>query len=153
QAQVFLQYEPRANTSNGVYNYVSSPTGPVSTQTNYNARIDRSLSTNDLLMGRYVINDTLEKGTPFWHHDERDNLSRTQNAALSNIRVVSSRLSGEFRAGWNHVRESEIFGTSNDSGYDVAGKMGLPLISRRPEDYGPPSIFINGADGQVATYN
>jgi hypothetical protein len=55
--------------------------------------------------------------------------------------------------GWNRMAESEIFGTSNDEAYDVAGKMGLPLISRRAEDYGPPSISINGTDGGFSTYN
>jgi hypothetical protein len=152
QAKTFLQFEPRSNTQNGLFNYVSSPVSPISTQSNYTARIDKNASTKDAIMSRYVINDTLEKGTPFWGHDERDNLSRTQNAVASHVRTFSSRGANEFRAGWNHVGESEIFGTSNDSSYDVAGKMGIPMISRRPQDFGPPSIAINGPDGGISTY-
>jgi carboxypeptidase family protein len=152
QAQVFLQFEPHANTQNGVFNYATTPRSPVSTQQNYNGRLDHYFSSKDAVMVRYVINNTLEKGTPFWGHDERDNLSRTQNVAASYIRGVSPNISNEFRIGLNHVVESEIFGTSDDTAYDVAGKMGLPLISRRPQDYGPPSITINGADGSFSTY-
>src|SRR5205823_9153143 len=71
----------------------------------------------------------------------------------SHVRALSPAMANEFRAGWNHVTESEIFGTSNDAAYDVAGKMGIPLVSRRPQDYGPPSIGITGPDGAISTFN
>ena len=37
--------------------------------------------------------------------------------------------------------------------YDVVGKMGLPLVSRLPEEYGPPSISLNGPDGVYNMYD
>jgi hypothetical protein len=153
QAQAFLQFEPKANTQNGVFNFLSTPQSPVSTQINYNARIDQNFSSKDMVMGRYIINDTLEKGTPYWGHDQRDNLGRTQNLATSYIRTISPNLINQFHGGWNNMSESEIFGTSNDPAYDVAGKMGIPLVSRRPQDFGPPSIGISGPDGGYSTYN
>lgn len=153
QALTFLGFEPLPNTQNGLFNYISSPRSALSSQANYSARIDRNFSPNGSLMGRYVINDTLERGPSFWGHDQRDNLSRTQNAVASYFRAFSTHFGSESRAGWNHVTESEIFGTSNNPSFDVAGKMGLPLISRRPEDYGPPSISINGLEGSFAAYD
>ena len=56
-------------------------------------------------------------------------------------------LINEFRGGWHKFFETEIFGTTNDPAYDVAGKMGLPLVSRLPQEYGPPTITLNGPDG------
>ena len=47
--------------------------------------------------------------------------------------------STSFVAGGTNFR-SEIFGTTNDEAYDVAGKMGIPLVSRLPAEYGPPTI-------------
>jgi len=46
-----------------------------------------------------------------------------------------------------------VFGTTNDANFDVVGKMGLPLVSRLPEEYGPPSISVSGADGGYNMYN
>ncbi|MCC7498371.1 MAG: TonB-dependent receptor [Bryobacterales bacterium] len=153
QAMAFLQFEPHGNTRNGPYNFISSPQSPVSTQINYTARVDHNFSSKDSVMGRYVINDTLEKGTPFWGHDQRDNLARTQNVSTAYTRSFSPYLLNLFRVGWNRMNEQEIFGTTNDPAYDVAGKMGIPLASRRPEDYGPPSIAIGGPEGGFSMYN
>ena len=57
------------------------------------------------------------------------------------------------RGGWHRFFETEIFGTTNDPNYDVVGKMGLPLVSRLPREYGPPTITLNGPDGSFATYD
>ena len=46
-----------------------------------------------------------------------------------------------------------MFGTTNDANFDVVGKMGLPLVSRLPEEYGPPTISVGGADGGYNMYN
>ena len=37
--------------------------------------------------------------------------------------------------------------------FDVVGKMGLPLVSRLPEEYGPPTISISGPDGGFSMYD
>jgi hypothetical protein len=153
QALTFLKFEPAPNTQNGVFNFINTPQSPVSAQDNYTARVDHNLSSKDALMGRYVFNDTLEKGTPYWGHDVRDNRTRTQNVSTSYTRTISPYLLNQLRVGWNGVDESEIFGTTDDTTYDVAGQMGLPLISRRPLDYGPPSISVSGPDGGYSMYN
>jgi hypothetical protein len=57
------------------------------------------------------------------------------------------------RGGWHRFNEAEVFGTTNDANYDVVGKMGLPLVSRLPEEYGPPSIGLSGPDGVYNMYD
>ena len=153
QSQTFLKFEPAANTQNGVFNFINTPQSPVSTQDNYTGRVDHNLSNKDSLSGRYILNDTREKGTPFWGHDQRDNLSRTHNVSTTYTRTFSANMVNMLRVGWNRMHEGEIFGTTNDPAFNVAGLMNIPLVSTRPKDFGPPAISINGPDGGYSTYN
>ncbi|MBL8236584.1 MAG: carboxypeptidase regulatory-like domain-containing protein [Bryobacterales bacterium] len=153
QALTYLEFLPQPNTSVGAFNYASAPASAVSTQENYNARIDHVFSTKDSISGRYIFNDTYEAGVPFWGHDERNNLGRAQNYASNWTHMFSPTLINEVRGGWSKFFETEIFGTTNDPAFDIAGKMGLPLVSRLPREYGPPTISLNGPDGAFATYD
>jgi outer membrane receptor protein involved in Fe transport len=153
QALTYLKFEPAANTQNGVFNFINTPQSPISTQDNYTGRVDHNLSSKDSISGRYILNDTLEKGTPFWGHDDRNNLSRTQNVAATYTRTFSSNIVNLLRVGWNRMHEGEVFGTTNDPAYNVAGLMNIPLVSSRPKDYGPPSIQISGPEGGISTYD
>jgi outer membrane receptor protein involved in Fe transport len=153
QATTFLQFVPQPNTVNGAFNYLSNPFSAVSYQRNYTPRIDHNFSTHDILSGRYLFNDTYEAGIPFWGHDERNNLGRTQGVAASEIHTFSPTLINDFRMGWHRFSEGEVFGTTNDPNFDVAGKMNIPLVSRLPVEYGPPSISINGMDGAYSVYD
>jgi hypothetical protein len=153
QTLAFLQYEPLPNTSNGVFNYLTTAASAVSYQKNFTGRVDHTLTSKDLISGRYVFNDTYEAGTPIWGHDERNNLGRAQNVSVSWTRTLRSSLVNEARGGWHRFNEAEVFGTTNDASYDVVGKMGLPLVSRLPEEYGPPSITVSGPDGVYNMYD
>ena len=155
QTLAFLAFEPLPNFSvaNNPANYATTPYSAVSRQKNFTTRIDHALSSKDNLAGRYVFNDTYEAGTPVWGHDERNNLGRTQNVSISWTRTISPSIVNEARAGWHRFNEAEVFGTTNDAAYDVVGKMGLPLVSRLPEEYGPPTINVSGADGGYNLYN
>src|SRR5262249_28200219 len=110
-------------------------------------------SSRDMVAGHYIFNDTYEASTPFWGADYRNNLGRTQNVAGSETHTFSPALINEFRAGWHHFGESEVFGTTDNPNFDVAGKMGLPLVSRLPAEFGPPSISINGPDGAYSVFD
>src|SRR3954464_12600892 len=134
-------------------NFLITPFSATSYQHNYTARVDHDLYTKDNIYGRYVYNDTYEAGVPVWGHDERNNLGRTQNVSAGWTHIFGSTLVNELRGGWHKFSESEVFGTTNDPAYDVVGKMGLPLVSRLPEEYGPPTINISGPDGVFDTYN
>ena len=153
QALTFLGFEPQPNTKNGVLNFLSNPASAVSYQNNYDARVDHNFSSRDTISGRYIFNDTYEAGVPFWGHDERNNLGRTQNVATSYTHTFGPAVINEFRGGWHRFNEHEVFGTTNDPNYDVAGKMNIPLVSRLAAEYGPPAITIRGADGNFDTYN
>src|SRR5450755_2247961 len=57
QALTYLKFEPVANTQNGVFNFINTPQSPVSTQDNYNGRVDHNLSSKDSISARYILND------------------------------------------------------------------------------------------------
>src|SRR5207247_1879423 len=60
QALVFLEFMPLPNTQVGTQNFASTPASAVSTQDNYNARVDHVFSSHDSLSGRYIFKDTYE---------------------------------------------------------------------------------------------
>ena len=153
QSLTFLEFMPMPNTQVGTQNFASTPASAVSYQDNYTARIDHNFSTKDTVSGRYVFNDTYEAGVPFWGHDERNNLGRSQNYASSWTHTFGPTLINELRGGWHKFSETEIFGTTNDAAYDIVGKMGLPLVSRLPQEYGPPTVSLNGPDGAFSVYD
>ncbi len=153
QALAFLAYEPLPNTQAGVQNYLTTPFSATSYQHNYTTRIDHNFSTKDTVNVRYTFNDTYEAGIPVWGHDERNNLGRTQNWAAGWTHIFGATIVNQLRGGWHKFSESEVFGTTNDPAFDVVGKMGLPLVSRRPDEYGPPTISISGPEGAYDTYN
>ena len=154
QAVTFLKYTPEPNASVGTQNFINEPISAVATQDNFTYRLDHNLSVSDALAFRYVVNSTKEKGTPYWGNDVRDNDARTQNLAGTWTRMFSSSVVNEARFGWNDMTEDEIFGTTNKPEFDIAGAMGLPLVSRLPVDFGPPSISIsNGRDGGYSVFD
>ncbi len=154
QAVTFLKFTPEPNTSVGTQNFINTPKSAVATQDNFTYRLDHNLSMRDALAFRYVLNSTKEKGTPYWGNDVRDNDARTQNLAGTWTRMFSTSIVNEARFGWNDMTEDEIFGTTNKQEFDIAGAMGLPLVSRLPVDFGPPSISIaNGKDGGYSVFD
>ena len=153
EALAFLNYEPLPNASNGTFNFATTAASATSRQKNFLGRIDRAVTSKDQLAGRYLFNDTYEAGTPIWGHDERNNLGRTQNVSISWTRIIRPTVINELRGGWHRFNEAEVFGTTNDANFDVVGKMGLPLVSRLPEEYGPPTISLNGPDGVYSMYD
>ena len=153
EAQAFLAFEPLPNTQQGVFNYISPNFSAVSTQDNYNGRLDHLFSPKAQVSVRYIVNDTYEAGVPFWGHDERNNLGTTNNTAGSYTHTISPSLINEMRAGYHKFSEAEVFGTTNLAEFDVTGKMNLPGVSRLEKEFGPPSISINGPDGGFNTYD
>jgi carboxypeptidase family protein len=153
QSLTFLQFMPLPNTQGTTANFSNISQAATSTQDNYLGRIDHTFSQNDTINGRYVFNDTYEAGIPYWGHDERNNLGRGQNVSASWLHTFNPRILNELRGGWNKFFETEIFGTTNDPAYDIVGKMGLPLVSRLPAEYGPPTITVSGPDGAFSMYD
>ena len=153
QSTIFLQFVPQPNAQIGALNYQVTPYSATSWQRNYTGRVDHTFNQRNVISGHYVFNDTYEAQVPIWGHDERNNLGTSENADGSYTHTFSPSLINEVRFGWHTFFEGEVFGSTNDPNYDVAGKMGLPLVSRLPEEYGPPSISINGPDGAYSVYD
>lgn len=153
EAQAFLQFQALPNTQQGAFNYLSQNFSAVSTQDNYNGRVDHMFGSKAQISGRYVFNDTYEAGVPFWGNDERNNLGRTHNVSGSYTHTLSPSLINEFRTGWHRFSESEVFGTTNKAEFDITGKMNLPGVSRLENEFGPPSISVNGPDGAFSFYD
>lgn len=153
QIQTFLKFTPLPNRSGLTNNFINTPISALGKQDNYTARIDHNFSSRDAVSGRYIFNDTFEAGNPYWGHDQRDNLGRSQNYVSSWTHTFNSALINEVRGGWHKFAESEIFGTTNDSTYDIAGMMGLPGIAHVPKYYGPPSVSISGPEGGFSVFD
>jgi len=154
QAATFLQFVPLPNlNSTAVNNFLPSRFTALPYQRNYTTRIDHTISSSDTISGSYIFNDTYEASIPIWGHDERNNLGRTQNAQVNEVHTFTPSLINAVRFGWHTFDEAEIFGTTNDPNFDVAGKMKLPGVSRLPLEYGPPTVTISGPDGVFSVYN
>jgi hypothetical protein len=153
QIQTFLKFVPLPNTSQGANNFINTPISVLGRQNNYTARVDHNFSAKDSISGRYIFNDTYEAGVPYWGHDERNNLGRSQNYVSSWTHTFGAALINELRGGWHKFGETEVFGTTNDPAFDVAGMMGLPGIKHDAKHYGPPSISISGPDGAFSVYD
>jgi outer membrane receptor protein involved in Fe transport len=153
QIQTFLKFTPLPNRPGLTNNFINTPISALGRQDNYTARIDHNFSARDSVSGRYIFNDTFEAGNPYWGHDQRDNLGRSQNYVSSWTHTFNNALINELRGGWQKFGESEIFGTTNDSAFDIAGMMGLPGIAHVPKYYGPPSVSISGPEGGFSVFD
>lgn len=153
QALAFLRFVPAPNTPDPVLNFRSSEQRAFSSQDNYLGRIDHVRSSNDTVTLRYIFNKTIEGGMPFWGNDQRDNRARAHNLLAEYVRTFSPAQINKTRLGWNRISEFESFGTTGRPEFDIAGLMGVPLASRRAQDFGPPAIRINGPDGEFSVFN
>jgi hypothetical protein len=147
QARAFIGFTPLPNTSQGAFNWISQRNTGLSEQNTYTTRVDHTFSQKDTIFARYIFNDTFEAGTPFWGNDQRDNLGSARTLSGNWIHTFSPTLINDFKGGAADFAEFETFGTSNNPDFDIANKMGLPLVSKLPKEFGPPQISINGADG------
>lgn len=153
QAVEFLKFTPLPNTAQGNFNFISGRNTGLSEQDNYTARIDHNFSQTDSIFARYLWNDTKEAGIPFWGNDQRDNLGSARTLSGNWLHTFSPTLINDFKGGTASFAEFEIFGTSNNPDFDIAGKMGLPGVSRLPKEFGPPQISISGPEGGYSVFD
>jgi hypothetical protein len=153
QARAFIQFTPLPNTQQGLQNFISQrPTG-LSQQDTYTGRVDHVFSAKDTIFARYIFNDTFEAGIPFWGNDQRDNIGSARTLSGNWVHTFSPTLINDFKGGTASFAEFETFGTSNKPEFDIANKMGLPLVSKLPKEFGPPQISISGADGGYSVFD
>lgn len=153
QARAFIQFTPLPNTQQGLQNFISErPTG-LSQQDTYTGRVDHVFSAKDTIFARYIFNDTFEAGIPFWGNDQRDNVGSARTFSGNWVHTFSPTLINDFKGGMASFAEFETFGTSNRPEFDIANRMGLPLVSKLPKEFGPPQISISGADGGYSVFD
>ncbi|MCC6390517.1 MAG: TonB-dependent receptor [Bryobacterales bacterium] len=152
-SQVLLGFTPMPNTTAGNYNFLAGAPSVIPWQNNYLGRIDHSLTTNDALFFRIVIDDRLSTGIPFWGHDEYSPGQTSRHLVGSWIHTFSPRVVNEFRGGLNSLEAFQKMGSSFDPAYDVANKMGIPMASKDPRTFGPPTASISGPDGDYSVFS
>ena len=153
QAQGHLSFTPLPNTLNGAFNYLAPTFSALSRQKNFNARVDHTFSNRNVVYGRFVYNDTFEAGLPVWGNDQRDNMGTTKNLSLGWTSTISNALVNDLHGGWHRFAETEVFGTTYNTAFDVVGKMGLVGASKDPKYYGPPTTSISGPEGSYSLFN
>lgn len=153
QARAFIPFTPLPNTQNGNFNWTSGRPTSLSKQDNYTARVDHTFSTKDTIFARYIWNDTIEAGAPIWGNDQRDNTGSARTLSGNWLHTFGPTLVNDFKGGTASFAEFEIFGTSNNPEFDIANKMGLPLVSKNPKEFGPPQISINGPEGGFSVFD
>lgn len=153
QARAFIPFTPLPNTSQGTFNWVSGRPSSLGKQDNYTSRIDHTFSTKDTIFARYIWNDTIEAGAPIWGNDQRDNTGSARTISGNWLHTFGPTLVNDFKGGTASFAEFEIFGTSNNPAFDIANKMGLPLVSKNPKEFGPPQISISGPEGGFSVFD
>ncbi len=152
-SQVLLGFTPQSNINAGNFNFLAGSPSVIPWQNNYLGRIDHSLTKNDTLFFRIVIDDRLSAGIPFWGHDEYSPGQTSRHMVGSWIRTFSPRIVNEFRGGLNSLEAFQKMGSSFDPAYDVANLMGIPMASKDPRTFGPPTATINGPDGNYSVFS
>jgi len=151
-ALAYLQFVPLPNASEDPFNFRTGARTARAHQDQGIARIDHNIRSDNLLTARYAFNDMGDQGAPLFGNDQRSNLARAHNLLAQYTRSITTTRVNQFRLGWNRLTDEENFGTSGDLAFDVAGRMGLGRVSRRPLDFGPPNVSIDGPDGVYSVF-
>ncbi len=140
-------YWPDPNRSDPTQNFVSSPVAKGRADQAY-GRLDHYFSARDTAYVRYNFAHDRSL-TPF--SEGVTNLpgfgafviNRGQNAAVSETHVSGPRTVWEARFGFNRLRRQVL---QQNIGNDIGGRLGIPGLSRKPEDFGFPAILAAGYD-------
>ena len=140
-AQKFLdQFVPAANTSEPGINYRGPRAAAPITQDQYTARVDHIISQKDSISGSYIYNIQADDTVPVYVFDTRGNRARTQHASLTETHIFGTSTVNEVRAGWHRFFEHEFFGTTDKPQFDVGNIIGIPGVTKRSRDFGPPTF-------------
>jgi hypothetical protein len=132
---------PAPGTTNNL-NYPSTKTKNY--QHDYIGRGDQTIGTKDTISGHYIFDVTYSNGPATWGNNNDNNDATSKHFVIAETHVFSPALVNEFRYGWNNFVEIELFGTSNNSAYNISnGMMQIPFSSSNPRYFGPPTITIS----------
>jgi hypothetical protein len=150
----FMKYTPQPNVNSGVSNNFLTPSLSVPTTENqYVPRVDYYATSRDRLFFRYMFNSlTTNTVLPTFGNDQDNNNGRSQNMAIGWTHTLSPRWVLNALAAWGRFYETELFGTTYNSQYDIAcTAMQLPGVACDPYNYGPPAISNGFSNWTVRT--
>ena len=109
------------------------------------ARIDQQLSNSNRLMARFNFQNIHElqpvnlfaRTTIIPGYGREQGATRFVTGGLSDMHTFTPNFLGEFRAGFNRWKLDYL---QQDHGDDVAGRVGLTGLSRKPIDFGFPLL-------------
>lgn len=146
-ALTFLAATPAPNTQEGSFNYRSRESLARARQENFLGRLDHNLVSNSVLTARFARSDLHHEGAPVWGSEQRLSRLHAENALLQYTHASRASLVNQFRVGWNRVSDRDWYASSGNAAQDVLGLMNIPGLSRLPQDFGLPTVRIDGPDG------
>jgi outer membrane receptor protein involved in Fe transport len=140
-------YWPDPNRADPTQNFVSSPVASGRADQAY-GRYDHYFSSRDTFYVRYNFSHDrslvpFNEGVTNLPGHGSFVINRGQNVAVSETHVSGPRTVWEARLGFNRLRREVL---QQNSGDDVAGRLGIPGLSRDPVNFGFPALVVPGYD-------
>ncbi len=139
---------PAPNASDPSRNYVSRPINTLNDDTVI-ARIDQQISDSNRVLARFNFQNIHElqpvnlfsRTTIIPGFGREQGATRFVTVGISDTHTFTSNLLGEFRLGFNRWKLDYL---QQDRDDDVAGRIGLTGLSRKPIDFGFPLVNMGG---------
>ncbi len=139
---------PAPNAADPARNFASRPINTLDDDTLI-ARIDQQMSSKNRLMGRFNFQNihelqpvnTFSRTTIIPGYGREQEATRFLTGGVTDTHTFTTNLLGEFRAGFNRWKLDYL---QQDRADDVAGRVGLTGLSRKPIDFGFPLLNMGG---------
>lgn len=133
---------PNIPADRGVNNYFNSQ-ATITSNNQFNGRIDHRFSDRDTISGIYFFNDRPQQ-TPRSVLPGLLNTHnvRSQNLGLTYLRIVNPRVFNEAKFGFSRARYGEISGAAYKE--NIVGELGIAGSDQTPVNWGAPSLAILG---------
>lgn len=139
---------PAPNTADPSRNFNSRPINTLNDDIVI-ARVDQQLRSNNRLMGRINFQNlhelqpvnTFARTTIVPGYGREQGATRFVTLGVTDTHTFTNNLLGEFRLGFNRWKLDYL---QQDRADDVAGRLGLTGLSRKPIDFGFPLLNMGG---------
>ncbi|MBI3694269.1 MAG: TonB-dependent receptor [Acidobacteria bacterium] len=148
-ARKFMDFVPPPNANEPSINFRGPRASAPINQDQYTSRVDHRFNARNSIYGSYTFNSQVDNSVPIFGFDTRGNATRTQHTTLTDTHIFSATVVNEIRLGWDRFFEHEYFGTTNRPELDIGNIIGIPGVSKLPQNYGPPTF--SGAGYELPT--
>jgi hypothetical protein len=139
---------PAPNTADPLRNFNARPINTLDDDIVI-ARVDQQLRSNNRLMGRINFQNihelqpvnTFSRTTIVPGYGREQGATRFVTLGVTDTHTFTNNLLGEFRLGFNRWKLDYL---QQDRADDVAGRLGLTGLSRKPIDFGFPLLNMGG---------